>query len=83
MNTTPVLPSAEEEIWRYSRIGELDLSKFAAGAARTETVNADALRATGTHAGAAMETPADVFAALNREHGSEIALVVPRGRAVE
>jgi Fe-S cluster assembly protein SufD len=83
MNTTPALPSAEEEIWRYSRIGELDLSAFVPGHARTETVGADAVRATGTHAGVAMEIPADVFAGLNRENGDEIALVIPRGRAVE
>ena len=38
MNTTPTMPSAEEEIWRYSRIGELDLPQFAPGTARTEFV---------------------------------------------
>lgn len=82
MNTTPTMPSAEEEIWRYSRIGELDLSQFAPGAARTETLNADALRSAASLAGIAMTTPADVFAELNATHAAEIALAVPRGTVV-
>ena len=44
MNTTPALPSTEEEIWRYSRIAELDLGSFALGKTRTETVGLDAVR---------------------------------------
>ena len=31
MTTALALPSTEEEIWRYSRINELDMSKFASG----------------------------------------------------
>ena len=80
---TPVLPSAEEEIWRYSRIGELDLAQFAPGRARTETINADPVRSTSRLAGAAMEIPADVFAELNLAHGEEIGLSIPKGKSVE
>lgn len=80
---TPVLPSAEEEIWRYSRISELNLADFAPGAARTETINADPLRATAQMAGIAMQSPADVFAELNLAGGQEIGLSIPRGRTVE
>ncbi|MGA0132145.1 MAG: hypothetical protein ACO3KE_06085, partial [Ilumatobacteraceae bacterium] len=35
-----VLPTAEQELWRYSRIGELDLGAYAVGAADT-TVSGD------------------------------------------
>jgi len=83
MNTTPLMPSTDEEIWRYSRIGELRLDDFAPAVARTETIGVDALRATASLAGIAMETPADVFARLNRDTGEEITLVLPRGKVVE
>ena len=83
MNTTPLMPSTDEEIWRYSRIGELRLDDFAPAVARTETIGVDALRATSPLAGIAMEAPADVFARLNRESGEEITLVLPRGKVVE
>lgn len=79
MTTTPTLPSTEEEIWRYSRIGELNLSEFSLGAARTETVGVDQWRASQSLAGIAMASPADVFAELNATHGSEIALSIPKG----
>ena len=83
MSTTPLMPSTDEEIWRYSRIAELRLDDFAPAVARTETIGADPWRATGTHAGIAMAEPADVFAALNRDGGDEIALSIPRGTVVE
>lgn len=79
MNTTPVMPSTDEEIWRYSRIGELDMGRFAPGSARTETIGADGWRADARRGGLVMTTPPDVFAAMNAEAGDEIALVVPRG----
>ena len=82
MNTTPVLPSAEEEIWRYSRIAELDLAAYAPAPARTETLNADPLRASGpVSVGIARDI--DVFSSLNAEHGAEIALSVPKGKVAE
>ena len=83
MNTTPLMPSTDEEIWRYSRIGELRLDDFAPAQARTETIGADAWRAPRSLAGVAMAAPADVFAALNRDRGHEIALSIPRGTVVE
>ena len=81
MNTTLAMPSTEEEIWRYSRIGELDMSRYAAGAVRTTVENADGLVGSSPLAGIAMETPVDVFAQLNRDHGTETTIVVPRGTA--
>ena len=83
MNATPVLPSTDEEIWRYSRIEELDLGRFATGSVRTETVNADAWRASGSLAGAAMRSHPDVFAEMNAASGTEIGLSIPKGKVVE
>lgn len=83
MTITPTLPSTEEEIWRYSRIEELNLADFALGQARTETVGVDALRAAGSLAGIAMDKPADVFAELNAAHGSEIGISVPKGTTID
>ncbi|MEY2966845.1 MAG: hypothetical protein RLY50_895 [Actinomycetota bacterium] len=83
MNTTPVMPSTEEEIWRYSRIGELSLADFVPGRARTETIGADPVRATDRRGGLVMSSPADVFAEMNLAADDEITLVVPRGVVVE
>ena len=35
--TLPVLPTIDEELWRYSRIGELQLDRFALGEVDTTT----------------------------------------------
>ncbi|MFZ9394082.1 MAG: Fe-S cluster assembly protein SufD [Ilumatobacteraceae bacterium] len=83
MNATPLMPSTDEEIWRYSRIGELDMSRYSSGAVRTETLNADAIRVDRPLAGTVMQTPVDVFAEMNAASPQEIALVIPKGRAVE
>jgi Fe-S cluster assembly protein SufD len=79
MNSTLALPSAEEEIWRYSRIGELDLSRFAPGTVRTEITGADAFLSPGSRAGIAMKSAPDVFAEMNLADGAETTLVVPKG----
>ena len=81
---TPALPSTEEEIWRYSRIEELDLSRFARGEVRTETIAAEALRQQSPVTGIAMEAAPDVFAQLNNDNVSNvISLHVPKGKVIE
>ena len=82
MTSTPTLPSTDEEIWRYSRIAELNLAEFSLGQVRTETIGVDEWRSKATLAGIAMTTPADVFAELNATHGNEIGLSIPRGTVV-
>ncbi len=80
------MPSAEEEVWRYSRIGELDLESFVPGRART-TVDAP----TGVqvaHGGELGERiddgdAVDLFHELNRAFMDAVVLSVPRGRVVE
>ena len=83
MGATPVLPSTEEEIWRYSRIEELDLAAHAAGAVRTETIGADAVRVDASLAGVAIAKSPDVFAELNAQNGAVLSLRIPRGTAIE
>jgi Fe-S cluster assembly protein SufD len=84
------LPTADEEIWRYSRIDQLDLDKFAPGRCTT-TVDAPAglVEALGTVDGPAGEpdlfpdeTP-DVFVELNRAFMAPTVLRVPAGRVVD
>jgi Fe-S cluster assembly protein SufD len=80
------LPTADEEIWRYSRIGELDLRSFTGGAIATtvegpddvvvESVDADGLDAR-------LADPADVFAGLNDAFMAPLTVRVPRHRIVD
>ena len=80
------MPSAEEEVWRYSRIGELDLASFVPGRAAT-SVDAPA----GVHVvqGAELgdrpdtDEAVDLFHELNRAFMDAIVVSVPRGAAVE
>lgn len=88
MSAPPVLPTADEEIWRYSRIGELDLARFSPGSCRTETVGADPWRSASNLAGIVMAEPVDVFAAMNASNAvarpeDVVALLVPSGTVVE
>ncbi len=77
----------QEEIWRYSRIDEFDLERFAPGTVATTVVGADGLlvddRAAGDLLGSVMVEAADAFAELNRAFAVEpIVLSVPAGKAV-
>ena len=83
MSLAPLMPSTDEEIWRYSRIAELDLAAYAHGHLRTETVGADAVRVADSLAGIAMVTPPDVFAELNGENADTVSLRIPKGVILE
>ena len=80
------LPSPSEEIWRYSRIDDLDLARFTLGTARTTIEGGDgvvvptaALDALPT----VVEGPApDVFAELNAAFADPIVVRVPAGTTV-
>lgn len=87
MSTTALaLPTTEEEIWRYSRIDELDLAAFRHGTTRTVIEHADEVRLVGHDAqaslGVAMATAVDVFAQLNTYNAALIALKVERNVVV-
>jgi Fe-S cluster assembly protein SufD len=78
-----VLPSAEEEIWRYSRIGELNLDAYTVSSTRTETIGADSYRLDSAQS-IAMEKAPDVFAELNSALSDDvISLRIPRGKIVD
>ena len=73
-------PSPEAEIWRYSRIDELDLAEFAPVADHVVVTGADGLRA---------EQPArepvasdDYFDLLNVAFGEPIVIRIPAGRTL-
>ena len=68
--STIALPTAELELWRYSRIGELDLGSFAAGAVAT-TVSGEASRGSQVSLAEVSSEAADVFETMNEEFARE------------
>ena len=85
LTATLALPTTEEEIWRYSRINELEMSKYRRGAVATSVVGADDIALQGAAAsklvGVAIATAPDVFAQMNTEAPAVVALQVARGMA--
>ncbi len=83
------LPTTDEEIWRYSRIGDLDLpayvhtpieSKVSGGNGRTSQLVS--IVAVGDATELFPDDVPDVFAAINRESATTIRIVVPAGTVV-
>ena len=74
-------PTAEQEIWRYSRIGELKLDQFNYGSLVTSIEGADAVVA--HDATTADDAALDLFSELNRALMTPICIRVPAGRAIE
>ncbi len=79
-----VLPSTESEVWRYSRIAELDLAAFAPAPLNTSVTGAAALVADPalTAALVADMTVHDVFDELNAAHAHTVEVHVPAGRVL-
>jgi Fe-S cluster assembly protein SufD len=75
------LPTTDAEIWRYSRIGELDLTAYTPTDHAVDVVGGDGLAVRAGVVELFDETP-DVFAGLNRAAGRTLHLVVPAGRVV-
>ncbi len=77
---TVELPTTDEEIWRYSRISDLDLTAYrpvsytptVTGPTRYVTIGGEAVELFGD------DTP-DVFAGLNRSSADQVRVVVPAG----
>jgi Fe-S cluster assembly protein SufD len=80
------LPTADEEIWRYSRIGDLDLRSFGEGVIST-TVEGPADVVVQSFDADGLDTrladQADVFAGLNDTFMAPLTVRVPRHRVVE
>lgn len=79
------LPTTDEEIWRYSRIGDLDLTAFLHTAHQPTITGGDELVSV-LPAGSTVELFADdvpdVFATLNAELAETIHIVIPAGIVV-
>ena len=75
------LPTTDAEIWRYSRIGELDLAAYTPTDHQVDVTGDDGL-AVRTDAVELFDTTPDVFAGLNRSAGRTLHLVVPAGRVL-
>ena len=80
-------PTTEEEIWRYSRIEELDLESFRPGPLATTVSGGGGLLvepgAAGDLVGSVMADAVDVFAELNSAFvGEPTVISVPAGKAV-
>ena len=73
-------PTAEQEIWRYSRIGELQLDRFNYGSLVTTVEGAEAVVA--HDATIADDAALDLFSELNRALMTPICIRVPAGRAI-
>jgi Fe-S cluster assembly protein SufD len=76
-----VLPTTDAEIWRYSRIGELELTTYTPTDHQIDLVDADDLVVRTDTVELFGETP-DVFAGLNRSAGRTVHLMIPAGRVV-
>ena len=76
-----VLPTTDAEIWRYSRIGELDLTAYTPTDHEITISGGDDLLVRTDTVELFDETP-DVFAGLNRSGGRSLHVVVPAGRVV-
>ncbi|HVE20310.1 MAG TPA: Fe-S cluster assembly protein SufD, partial [Ilumatobacteraceae bacterium] len=74
------LPSAEQEVWRYSRIGELQLDRFHPAAPTTTVQVANGYVADRHDVDTAVVH--DVFDELSRAFSSETILSIPRGTHV-
>jgi Fe-S cluster assembly protein SufD len=74
------LPTAEQEVWRYSRIGDLQLDRFHPAVVSTKVEGANGYLG----AGHDLDTSAvhDVFDELNAAFHSETVLTIPRGVCV-
>lgn len=82
---TLALPSAEQEVWRYSRIGELDLAAFTPAPVHSVVVGAESLPDPAAELVAEAVTSMtvhDVFDELSAAHHTTIAITVPPGKVL-
>ncbi len=79
-----VLPTADEEIWRYSRIDQLDLAAYTPATYQRELSGpVDGVLVDRPDADLFPADRPDVFARINAESGVATYLVVPRGVVVD
>lgn len=78
------LPTTDEEIWRYSRIGDLDLASFHPVPHSAEVTGPSEYVEIGGETAELFpdETP-DVFAGINRSLAAQVRIVVPANAVVD
>ena len=78
------LPTADEEIWRYSRIGDLDLAAFhPVSATPTVTGPTEFVEVDGEPVDLFPDNTPDVFAAINLRAANQVRVVVPANTTVD
>ena len=75
------MPTPEEEVWRYSRIGELDLDRYTPARTQTTVHGAEGVRADSARSGP--EVALDVFDELNHAFAEPVVIRVAAGRALQ
>jgi Fe-S cluster assembly protein SufD len=73
-------PTAQEELWRYSRIGDLRLDAYSYGSMATSITGADSVP---THDAPVVSEPLDLFEDLNHAFSASLCLRIPRGTVLE
>jgi Fe-S cluster assembly protein SufD len=79
------VPTAEQEVWRYSRIGELDLAAFAPAPVRTTVIGAEQVPAASPALVASLVAGLevhDVFDELSAAFHTTVAISVPAGKVL-
>lgn len=77
-------PTPEQEIWRYSRIGELKLDSYRPGALVTTITGADSVLVDQAAFGdSGFDDELDLFADLNRAFMAPIHIRIPAGTVIE
>lgn len=81
---TMALPTPEQEVWRYSRIDQLDLAAYTPAGVRTTVTGADdlPLDQAAVDALVAGITVHDVFDELSTAYHRTVAITVPAGKVV-
>lgn len=82
--STLTLPTVDEEIWRYSRIGELNLDQYQLGQVTTKIdATRDSLKSLVADASQVVpREPVDLFEELNLRHAQVTAISVARNQIV-
>ena len=81
--STLALPTVDEEIWRYSRIGELDLDQFKLGKVATKIdVSSEAKQIITSSTNVSPRAATDIFEDLNARHAQLTAVSVTKNQVV-
>ena len=81
--TTLALPTVDEEIWRYSRIGELDLDTYKLGKVSTKIdASSAAKQMVSSTTNVVPRTATDIFEDLNVRDGQLTAITVAKNQVV-